>query len=86
VGEKAIMTLSEALRVAAPATKVEENRQSIARVAELSGFASARDFRRVWQRHEGGARRTARAWLPQAANGTCADEPRRQGRLPLAQE
>jgi hypothetical protein len=28
---------------------------SIGRVAELAGFASARDFRRVWQRHEGGA-------------------------------
>ena len=41
-------------------------RLSIERVAELSGFKSAGDFRRVWQRHEAGApgelrRRTAAA-------------------------
>lgn len=29
-----------------------DGRLSVERVAELSGFNSARDFRRVWQRHE----------------------------------
>lgn len=34
---------------------------SVERVAELAGFASARDFRRVWPRHEGNAPSRLRA-------------------------
>lgn len=43
------------LRIARARELLGDRRLSVERVAELSGFNSARDFRRVWRRHEGTA-------------------------------
>lgn len=42
------------LRLARARQLMADPRRSLEQVAEAAGFASARDFRRVWARHEGG--------------------------------
>lgn len=50
-----VLAYQQQLRIARARELLAGGRLSIERVAELSGFKSARDFRRVWQRHEAGA-------------------------------
>lgn len=50
-----VAAYQQRLRIARARQLLADPRLSIERVAELAGFASARDFRRVWQRHEGDA-------------------------------
>lgn len=50
-----VAAYQQRLRIARARQLLADPRLSIERVAELAGFASARDFRRVWQRYEGDA-------------------------------
>ena len=50
-----VVAYHQRLRIARARELLADPRISIEQVAELSGFASARDFRRVWQRYEGGS-------------------------------
>jgi transcriptional regulator GlxA family with amidase domain len=50
-----VLAYQQQLRIARARELLAGGRLSVERVAELSGFSSARDFRRVWQRHEAGA-------------------------------
>ncbi|WP_300455911.1 GlxA family transcriptional regulator [Accumulibacter sp.] len=56
-----VVGYQQRLRVARASELLAERQLSIERVAELAGFASARDFRRVWQRYEGGTPSLRRA-------------------------
>ena len=56
-----VVGYQQRLRVARARELLAERQLSVERVAELAGFASARDFRRVWQRHEGGTPSSLRA-------------------------
>jgi transcriptional regulator GlxA family with amidase domain len=65
-----VVGYQQRLRVARARELLADRQLSIGRVAELAGFASARDFRRVWQRHEGGAPSAQRATAgPQGHGG-----------------
>ena len=48
-----VVGYQQRLRVARARELLADRQLSVERVAELAGFASARDFRRVWQRYEG---------------------------------
>ncbi|SBT09290.1 Transcriptional regulator, AraC family (fragment) [Candidatus Accumulibacter aalborgensis] len=50
-----VVGYQQRLRVARARELLVDRQLSVEHVAELAGFASARDFRRVWQRYEGGA-------------------------------
>ena len=56
-----VVGYQQRLRVARARELLAERQLSVERVAELAGFASARDFRRVWQRYEGGTPSMRRA-------------------------
>lgn len=56
-----VVGYQQRLRVARASELLAEQQLSIERVAELAGFTSARDFRRVWQRYEGGTPSRRRA-------------------------
>ncbi len=56
-----VVGYQQRLRVARARELLAERQLSVERVAELAGFASARDFRRVWQRYEGGTPSKRRA-------------------------
>lgn len=56
-----VVGYQQRLRVARARELLDERQLSVERVAELAGFASARDFRRVWQRYEGGTPSMRRA-------------------------
>ena len=56
-----VVGYQQRLRVARARELLAERHLSVERVAELAGFASARDFRRVWQRYEGGTPSKRRA-------------------------
>jgi transcriptional regulator GlxA family with amidase domain len=47
-----VLAYQQHLQIAQARELLADGRLSVERVAELSGFNSARDFRRVWQRHE----------------------------------
>lgn len=47
-----VLAYQQHLQIAQARELLADRRLSVERVAELSGFNSARDFRRVWQRHE----------------------------------
>ncbi len=50
-----IVAFQQQLRIARARQLLADPRLSVERVAELAGFTSARDFRRVWRQHESGA-------------------------------
>ena len=50
-----VVGYQQRLRIARARELLAERQLSVERVAELAGFASARDFRRVWQRYESGS-------------------------------
>jgi transcriptional regulator GlxA family with amidase domain len=56
-----VVTYQQGLRIARARQMLADRQLSVERVAELTGFASARDFRRVWQRYESGAPSAGRA-------------------------
>jgi transcriptional regulator GlxA family with amidase domain len=56
-----VVTYQQGLRIARARELLADRQLSVERVAELTGFASARDFRRVWQRYESGAPSAGRA-------------------------
>lgn len=49
-----VVAYQQQLRIARARELLADPQLSVERVAELTGFASARDFRRVWQRYESG--------------------------------
>jgi transcriptional regulator GlxA family with amidase domain len=50
-----VVAYHQRLRIARARELLADPRLPVERVAELAGFASARDFRRVWRRYEEGA-------------------------------
>ena len=58
-----VVGYQQQLRIARARELLADRQLSVERVAELAGFSSARDFRRVWQRHESGAPSAGRAAL-----------------------
>lgn len=56
-----VVGYQQQLRIARARELLADRQLSVERVAELAGFSSARDFRRVWQRHESGAPSAGRA-------------------------
>ena len=87
-----VVGYQQRLRVARARELLVDRQLSIGRVVELAGFASARDFRRVWQCYEGGAPSAQRPMAGRrgmaAAGGErqpCPDAQDPQERFTLAQ-
>ncbi len=59
-----VVAYQQRLRVARARELLADRQLSVERVAELAGFSSARDFRRVWQRYESDAPSARRAAIP----------------------
>ncbi len=56
-----IVAFQQRLRIARAQQLLADPRLSVERIAELAGFASARDFRRVWRQYESGPPSTGRS-------------------------
>ncbi|WP_291992168.1 helix-turn-helix domain-containing protein [Candidatus Accumulibacter sp. ACC003] len=56
-----VVAYQQRLRIARARELLADRQLSVERVAELAGFSSARDFRRVWQRYESDAPSAGRA-------------------------
>ncbi|MBE2261038.1 MAG: DJ-1/PfpI family protein [Rhodobacteraceae bacterium] len=58
-----VIGYQQRLRIARARELLADRHLTVERVVELAGFASARDFRRVWQRHQSGAPSAGRSAL-----------------------